>query len=52
MTDTDIDHVDLTICDLIAYLKGYNISLACALEIITERTVELYPEVEPAPSIH
>lgn len=52
MTDTEIDHVDLTICDLIAYLKAFNISLSCALEITTERMAELYPEVEPAPVVH
>lgn len=52
MTDTEIDYVDLTICDLIAFLKAYGISAKFAIELTTERMAELYPEVEPAPSVH
>ncbi len=52
MSDSDVDETDLVICDLIALLKAYGISLSCALEITTERMAELYPEVEPAPVVH
>lgn len=52
MTETDIDEADLVICDLIALLKAYGISLSCALEITSERMVELYADVEPSPAIH
>lgn len=52
MTETETDEADLVICDLIALLKAYRISVRCAVELTTERMVELYPEVEPAPVIH
>lgn len=52
MTETETDEVDLRICDLIAYLKAYGLSAKCAVEITSERMIELYPEVPPAPVIH
>lgn len=52
MIETDVDEADLLICDLIELLKTYGISLTAALEITTERMVELYPEIEPKPAIH
>lgn len=52
MTETEVDEADLVICDLIALLKSYGISVKCAVEMTTERMVELYPEIEPAPVIH
>lgn len=52
MTETDRDEADLVICDLIALLKAYSIALPSALEITTERMIELFDEVPPAPVIH
>lgn len=52
MTETEIDEVDLVICDLLALLKMYRIGLPSALELTTERMIELYPEVTPAPVVH
>lgn len=52
MTETETDEADLIICDLIALLKAYRLSAKCAVEMTTERMLELYAEVEPAPVIH
>lgn len=52
MTDTELDRLDLSLCDLIAYLKGWGITRACLIELLSERVSELYDEVEPAPVVH
>ncbi len=52
MTETETDEADIVICDLIALLKAYGITVRCAVEMTTERMIELYPEVPPAPVIH
>lgn len=52
MIETDVDEADLIICDLIELLKTHGVGLNAALEMTTERMVELYPEIEPKPAIH
>ena len=51
MTESEIDEVDLRICDLIAYLESYGINVSCAVELTTERMVEMYEEIPPAPVV-
>lgn len=52
MTETDRDELDLALCDLLAFLKAYDIPLSGVLHILTDRAVALYPHVDPTPVIH
>ena len=46
----EADEIDLTIGDLIALFKAYGISITASAEIVAERMVELWPEIQPAPT--
>lgn len=50
MTETEIDEVDLALLAVVELMKTYGISLRCSRDIINERMIELWPEVEPSPT--
>lgn len=52
MTEAETDELDLALCDLLAFLKAYDVPLSGVLHILMDRAVALYPHVDPAPVIH
>lgn len=48
MTETEIDEVDLALLAVVELMKTYGISLRCSRDIINERMIELWPEVDPS----
>jgi len=52
LDDLEVDEADLIICDLIELLKTYRLGVNAAVEMTTERMVELYPEIKPKPAVH